>query len=232
MRGEPQSVDWQGLAGTVVGKEIFLPEQRTAAGISLSETCRRQAALNVERKLPMRYAMTITALASGVALLAATHLSASAAPSFNLKSTSGLVQPVRSGGGGGLGRFGGGGGVGIRGGGGGRSFGNMGGGGRIARGDGGGGGNMGRMSRGGGSNGNWHGNRNWQGRNFSNNNWNRNWNGNWNRHHRYSRFYGYPFWYGGGYYAYSGYGDCAWLRRQAIITGSPYWWSRYQDCLY
>jgi len=23
-----------------------------------------------------------------------------------------------------------------------------------------------------------------------------------------------------------------WLRRQAIITGSPYWWERYQACLY
>jgi len=35
-----------------------------------------------------------------------------------------------------------------------------------------------------------------------------------------------------GYYAYNGYGNCAWLRRQAIITGSPYWWERYQACLY
>jgi hypothetical protein len=37
------------------------------------------------------------------------------------------------------------------------------------------------------------------------------------------------FFYGGGY---GGYGDCGWLRRQAIITGSPYWWNRYQECLY
>jgi hypothetical protein len=29
-----------------------------------------------------------------------------------------------------------------------------------------------------------------------------------------------------------GDGNCAWLRRQAIITGSPYWWNRYQTCLY
>ncbi len=29
-----------------------------------------------------------------------------------------------------------------------------------------------------------------------------------------------------------GYNDCGWLRRQAVITGSPYWWRRYQDCLY
>lgn len=32
----------------------------------------------------------------------------------------------------------------------------------------------------------------------------------------------------GGDYGYYGYNDCYWLRRQAIITGSPYWWSRYE----
>jgi len=53
------------------------------------------------------------------------------------------------------------------------------------------------------------------------------------RHHHFrNRFFvGAPFFYG-GYYAYNGYGNCAWLRRQAIITGSPYWWERYQACLY
>jgi hypothetical protein len=30
------------------------------------------------------------------------------------------------------------------------------------------------------------------------------------------------------YYAYN---DCWWLRRQALITGSPYWWSRYNSCV-
>ena len=25
--------------------------------------------------------------------------------------------------------------------------------------------------------------------------------------------------------------DCWWLRRQALITGSPYWWSRYNSCV-
>jgi hypothetical protein len=25
--------------------------------------------------------------------------------------------------------------------------------------------------------------------------------------------------------------DCWWLRRQALITGSPYWWSRYNLCV-
>jgi hypothetical protein len=27
------------------------------------------------------------------------------------------------------------------------------------------------------------------------------------------------------------YNDCWWLRRQALITGSPYWWSRYNYCV-
>jgi hypothetical protein len=30
------------------------------------------------------------------------------------------------------------------------------------------------------------------------------------------------------YYAYN---DCWWLRRQARITGSPYWWHRYNYCV-
>jgi len=37
-----------------------------------------------------------------------------------------------------------------------------------------------------------------------------------------------PGWYGGDYYGYS---DCGWLQRQAAITGSPYWWSRYNACI-
>jgi hypothetical protein len=32
-----------------------------------------------------------------------------------------------------------------------------------------------------------------------------------------------------GYYSY-GYGGCAWLRRQALYTGSAYWWNRYYAC--
>jgi len=35
--------------------------------------------------------------------------------------------------------------------------------------------------------------------------------------------------YGPDYYAYGG--DCWWLRRQALATGSPYWWSRYNACV-
>jgi hypothetical protein len=34
-----------------------------------------------------------------------------------------------------------------------------------------------------------------------------------------------------GYYSYGyGYGGCEWLRRQALYTGSPYWWNRYYAC--
>ena len=38
---------------------------------------------------------------------------------------------------------------------------------------------------------------------------------------------GLAFWYYGGYY----YGDCDWLRRRAITTGSAYWWNRYNQCV-
>jgi hypothetical protein len=33
--------------------------------------------------------------------------------------------------------------------------------------------------------------------------------------------------YGPDYYA----GDCGWLLRRARVTGSPYWWSRYNACV-
>jgi len=40
---------------------------------------------------------------------------------------------------------------------------------------------------------------------------------------------------GPAYYYYDdsyGYTDgCYWLRRRALATGSPYWWSRYEACL-
>jgi hypothetical protein len=38
-------------------------------------------------------------------------------------------------------------------------------------------------------------------------------------------------WFGFGRpYYYGDYGDCGWLRRRAIETGSSYWWRRYRDC--
>ena len=41
------------------------------------------------------------------------------------------------------------------------------------------------------------------------------------------------FFAGGGWWPYYydyGY-NCSWLRRQAAITGSPYWWRRYELCV-
>jgi len=35
----------------------------------------------------------------------------------------------------------------------------------------------------------------------------------------------------GGDYGSSYAGSCSWLRREAIATGSPYWWRRYHACL-
>jgi hypothetical protein len=32
------------------------------------------------------------------------------------------------------------------------------------------------------------------------------------------------------YFANYGYGDCYWLKKKAIYTGSPYWWNRYHEC--
>jgi len=46
--------------------------------------------------------------------------------------------------------------------------------------------------------------------------------------------------YGYGYYGALPYGayafsdgpfECNWLRRQAIVSGNPYWWHRYELCL-
>jgi hypothetical protein len=50
--------------------------------------------------------------------------------------------------------------------------------------------------------------------------------------HRHGRHFffgpGYDFWYYDGYY----YGNCGWLRQRALVTGSSYWWRRYQLCYY
>jgi hypothetical protein len=48
-------------------------------------------------------------------------------------------------------------------------------------------------------------------------------------HHHRRVFFAAPVY---GYYDYGyGYG-CYWLRRNALATGSPYWWNRYNACLY
>jgi hypothetical protein len=72
----------------------------------------------------------------------------------------------------------------------------------------------------------------WQGGNWKNGNWHGGkWKGKpawwWKKHHR---FYGGYWWYAPvGLYGYGS--SCAWLRRQALLTGSPYWWQRYYDCV-
>jgi hypothetical protein len=76
----------------------------------------------------------------------------------------------------------------------------------------------------------WQGGSNWYGKNWSGKNWSKN---KFHDHHRFNRrFVGIGLGWWPGYYGYSyGYGDCAWLRRQAVITGSPYWWNRYRACI-
>ncbi len=50
------------------------------------------------------------------------------------------------------------------------------------------------------------------------------------RHHR--RFYALPY-VAYPYYAYSySGGGCYWLKERAIVTGSSYWWRRYDACRY
>jgi len=47
-------------------------------------------------------------------------------------------------------------------------------------------------------------------------------------------YYAAPFVGYGAYYYGSGYGygsGCGWLRRRAEVTGSRYWWARYEECL-
>jgi hypothetical protein len=53
--------------------------------------------------------------------------------------------------------------------------------------------------------------------------------GKFNNRHRVFRNGAWIWVYGPGYTAYGN--DCYWLRRQAISTGSPYWWSRYNQCI-
>jgi hypothetical protein len=62
----------------------------------------------------------------------------------------------------------------------------------------------------------------------------KNYNHNYNHYKHYKnyghynrRFYGWPYIaYGAGY----GYGGCGWLYRNAVATGSAYWWNRYYNC--
>lgn len=167
------------------------------------------------------FAVAITALAGGMLVAQATQQSAQASVLGGLKS--GGPAPVA----GDLilvGKKGGGGGRGFKGGG--RSFKGAHGGGRSFKGSRGGGKHV---YRGGGKR------YAYKGRSYSKN-WNRgrSHGKNYYKGRRYAyrgrsyrgRWYG-PNIYVGGY----GYGGCAWLRRQALVTGSAYWWNRYYACV-
>jgi hypothetical protein len=175
------------------------------------------------------------AVAVASALLFTSPQAAHAGPAMKLKDgltkSPNLVELVGRGGRGGGGFKGGGmrggsfkgGGGGFKGGmrGGGRSYGMRGGGPKMGAYRG-GRGYAGRSYGGGGK----HVHRGGKGRHAGHHHWR----GHKGHRHRHARFYGWPG-VGYGVYAY-GYGNCSWLRRQALITGSPYWWSRYEQCLY
>lgn len=50
----------------------------------------------------------------------------------------------------------------------------------------------------------------------------------------YIRSHGRRYAWGSGFWFYNGYywGDCQWLYNRAVVTGSPYWWDRYDQCRY
>jgi hypothetical protein len=179
---------------------------------------------------------TMTALAGTLALSATV---ANAAPVLNLKpssnAVSNIVELAREGGGGG-----GGGGGEMRGGG---EGGGGGGGGAAMRGEGGGGGggaaDNGRM-RGSDHTANEGGDRDRRGSNFDRDHMNdrrhsanrdhdHDHDGNFNRH-RVFRNGAWVWVYGPDTYAYGD--DCRWMLRRAQATGNPYWWDRYNACIY
>ena len=79
----------------------------------------------------------------------------------------------------------------------------------------------------------WHGNNNWHGNNWHGQNWHGHNHDHFaHDHHRFNnRFVGVGVGWWPGYYGSYGYGGCAWLRQQAVITGSPYWRDRYYSCV-
>jgi len=190
----------------------------------------------------MKTTLTVATALAGTLLatcLVSGSAQATSLPVLKGDATPGIVTLVGRGGGGhgGGGRGGGGrggwsggggGGHAMRGGGGGggRGLSRGGGGGRYAYGGGGGskrsyGGGGGKRYYGGGGGG---GNRYaYKGRDH----------GYSDRYKRYgqhgNRRYGFYGGYGLPYVTY-GYGGCGWLYRNAIATGSPYWWNRYYEC--
>lgn len=179
-------------------------------------------------------ALAVTALAAGMVVAPVTHQTAKAQIYSGLESggsipANGDVILVRKGGGHGGGHGHGG----FRGGGGHGFKGAMRGGGHGFKGHRGGGRHV---YRGGGPR------HAYRGRHYAKN-WHHDGKGHHGKHYkRYAyrgryyrgRYYDNYWWYGPGIYvgAYAyGYGGCAWLRQQAIITGSSYWWDRYYDCI-
>lgn len=178
------------------------------------------------------FAVAVTALAAGLTVTPVTGQSAQASVYGGVKS--GVPAPVAGDlilvgkggrGGGGRGAFKGGGG-GFKGAhrGGGRSFHRGGGSKHVYR----GGGGKRYAHRGGGHS------KYWSGGGKGKKHYNRHYSYDHYKGRRYyrGRYYNDWWWYGpsvavGAY----GYGGCAWLRRQAIATGSPYWWDRYYDCV-
>jgi hypothetical protein len=51
------------------------------------------------------------------------------------------------------------------------------------------------------------------------------------RGHDFDRFHHRHRVFVNGIWVWAYWDDCWWLRRQALITGSPYWWSRYNYCV-
>ena len=165
----------------------------------------------------MKTKLTV-AVALGGTLLATCFVSGSAQATSVpvLKSDAGMVTLVGRGGGrgGGMGRGGGGGGRGVlsRGGGGGRyAYGGGGGGKRYY------GGGDGRRYYGGG------------GKRYSYKNRDHDYYKRYGHYGKYRRYGSYGR-YGLPYIAYGYGGGCGWLYRNAIATGSSYWWNRYYEC--
>jgi hypothetical protein len=55
-------------------------------------------------------------------------------------------------------------------------------------------------------------------------------------HHRFRnrrfRFFHEGFWWADPWWTNSyAYGACNWVYRNAVATGSPYWWNRYYGCI-
>ena len=161
------------------------------------------------------------ALAGGLLMTALVWSSAQATTSVpnpqSALGTGGDVIHVGRGGGrggggrGGFSRGGGGGGHALRGGGGG---------GRYAYRGGGGGGRY--AYRGGGKYHGYKGGKHYAYKNYGNYNRYKNY-GHYNRYRRYG-------WYGLPYISYGYGGGCNWLYRNAVATGSSYWWNRYYQC--